>query len=273
MDNQLIEKYDNLSEEAVSKVSSKVITDALSSLEQEFGVNLDELVIRYVVGEVTYDDLVGELVVAGVSIDIVDEAVLAFDEDIIKNLDLGKVEVNLEDETELSKLDVLREDSKEILNDLRESYIKFVGSKEFISIIGKIKSDVKWDYDLVKQDLYGSINKKDKELFLISLIKLFSSGKLEELFRQDKRYITFWRERILKQHGLEQINKFDENPAKSGYLRDFIRYVMERRFEVLSSKSALWGTYLSALAHKYQDIEYEHLAYGDHGSSKYIWSS
>lgn len=101
---------------------------------------------------------------------------------------------------------------------------------------------------------------------------LFSSGKLKELFKTDERYIAFWRPHILREHGLEQVHRFDENPAHPRYFGPFIKYVLEHRYETEEDQSVLWGVYLSSLAHNAGDKEYEKLAYGDMKEGKFHWS-
>lgn len=162
----------------------------------------------------------------------------------------------------------LAEDDR--LDILKKMYSDFLGSEDVRSVVSR-KSLVVSNYDQAKADLYEAINGQDKEKFLSALVQLFSSGKIEELFRKDERYIKFWREKILKDHGLEAAARFDENPARVQELAGFIKYVMEKRFSIPGGVSPLWGAYLSALARQAGDSKYEHLAYGELSQGKFIW--
>ena len=57
--------------------------------------------------------------------------------------------------------------------------------------------------------------------------------------------------------------KFDENPVSLQIFGSFIRFALENRFAMSDDQSVLWGVYLSSLAHKAGDKNYEKLAYGD----------
>jgi hypothetical protein len=128
------------------------------------------------------------------------------------------------------------------------------------------------DYSQVKAKFYESINNQDRLGFVTALAILFNSGKLKELFKDDERYIKFWRNRILKEEGLEGVRKFDENSLRPVIFGKFIRYVLENRFSVPADNSVLWGVYLSSLAHQAGDETYEKLAYGDIKTQKFLWN-
>jgi len=70
------------------------------------------------------------------------------------------------------------------------------------------------DYDTIKSNFYESINSQDRLGFVTALAQLFASGQLQALFKGDERYIKFWRNRVLKDEGLEGVRKFDENSLR-----------------------------------------------------------
>ncbi len=157
------------------------------------------------------------------------------------------------------------------LEKLKNDYQAFMQKDDVVKIVQSI-SVVDTNSETVKAKLYDAINSKDKEAFIVALGVLFASGKLKQLFKEDKRYKTFWRPKVLKAEGLETIRVFDENPARPKYLGAFVKFVLEKRFEMKEEESVMWGVYFASAAHHAGDYEYEHLAYGDTKTGTFVWS-
>ncbi len=161
--------------------------------------------------------------------------------------------------------------SDKIKDKLTDDFSAFTGSVEVRNILSKVKTS-KTNYEEIKSEFYDSINEKDKEKFLSSLVGLFSSGSIEALFRDDKRYIKFWRHHILEMEGLDSVKKFDLNPGSMVFFGKFIKYLMKERFGMDSEESVMWATLLSAIAHKSGDKNYEKLAVGNMKTGKFEWN-
>lgn len=163
------------------------------------------------------------------------------------------------------------EETSYTLEKLKDSYHAFMQNPEvgsFMQAIGSADTNV----DAVKGQLYDSIKEQDKQKFIVALGVLFASGKLKQAFKQDARYIAFWRPKVLKAEGLDIIRVFDENPARPKYLGAFVKFVLEKRFEMSEEESVMWGVYFASAAHHAGDYEYEHLAYGDTKTGTFVWS-
>lgn len=128
------------------------------------------------------------------------------------------------------------------------------------------------NYDEVKTKFYEAINSKNRLDFVSSLSLMFNSGRVKDLFKGDERYVKFWRNRILKDKGLEGVRKFDENPLRREQFGSFVRHVMEERFAMPAEDAVLWGVFFSSLAHRAGDMEYDRLAYGDLNDQRFKWN-
>lgn len=248
--------------------------------------NYFALLLSLVNGSITSEQ------VFGVLIQPVDSGGLGFDKDIAQKaaermvLEVGAGAATLEMFKEIDDLrkqilgdqytsiiegqTVTATDTNYQVEKLKEQYQTFIQRQDVVDIVSAVVNTS--ETQSVKEQLYEAINTKDQGAFLEALGILFSSGTLKQLFKNDERYIAFWRPRVLKAEGLEVIRVFDENPARPKYLGAFVKFVLEKRFDMKEEESVLWGVYLSSVAHHAGDYEYEHLAYGDTNTETFVWS-
>ena len=163
-----------------------------------------------------------------------------------------------------------QDDRKKKLSDIFVEFISRDNVRKVVDISKKYISS--GDFSKVKSDFYDAINEKNKEKFLACLLALFASGKVMELFRNDERYIKFWRHHVLEMEGLDSVRMFDENPGRMRQFGKFIRYIMKERFNMQDEEAVMWAVLLSAVAHKHNDREYEKLAVGNVKTSKFEWN-
>lgn len=155
-------------------------------------------------------------------------------------------------------------------DDIETAYSTFVKSPEVASIVQELNNSS--SFDEVKTNFYDAINTIDRVAFVTALAQLFNSGKLVELFKTDERYSKFWRNRILKEQGLDGVRRFDENSMKLPIFGKFIKYLMEDRFEIPHEQAVLWGVFLASLAHHSEDVQFEKLAYADVKDKTFKWN-
>ncbi len=283
-----LQKFGNLPDDIRQSVGSSEIVKKLNILENKYGVDgLSVLLIKIAVREIPAEDIESFLVDMGIpdgDARKVAEELLEYAKPALLSDIEEKSKSN--DATDKDSGDVSIDDVPEVL---KSSYLKFLLSdevKEVTKAVEKAREELieahgkdgirfyPTDKRFVdaKKRLYDSINRKDKARFLSALAEVFLCGDLKSLFGKDERYVQFWRKRILKQGGFKAIIEFDANPSKPEYLGQFIRYVMEKRFDIPSDISVLWGVYLSAIAHSVNDAHYEYLAYGDVEDNIFVWN-
>lgn len=154
---------------------------------------------------------------------------------------------------------------------IENTYGRFVTQGEVTMLMEHMATKVH-DFDATKTDFYNAINTVNQADFITALGILCNSGKLKELFKNDERYMKFWRNRILKEKGLEGVRRFDENPTKLKIFGGFIKYLLEERFGLPKDQAVLWGVLFSSIAHTAGDTNFAHFAYGDLVEKKFKWN-
>jgi len=255
------------------KLNSQQIMNLLGDVLNLYFIPLE---LKYKLGVLAYLRQIGQPVKPALNFD---EVVSSFRQNIAQYDFSGKYDEHLPDKDQ--KIEGLKEVS---VDELREEFETFLALPEVKQVSEKLSAHAqgsgetketrnqKLGYEEVKSKFYDAINNEDRLGFVTALAMLFHSGRLKELFKDDERYIKFWRNRVLKDEGLEGVRKFDENSMKAEIFGKFIKYVLENRFKIPPEDSVLWGVYLSSLAHQAGDGLYEKLAYGDLKEQKFKWN-
>ncbi len=292
-----LHKFNKLPDNIKSRIGSKDTVSRIEDIEKKYSVSgLAQVLMRVAVKELSRQDAFGVLSGIGIPEDKINSVV-----DLMYSLAKPALESN--DSPDKQTDDVLTgsgankntkigedlEVKPEHSDKLVEVYKKFIDMPE-VKQVRLYSNEVLKDLESThgtgnirfyitdkrfsdaKNRMYDSINRKEKLEFLKSLAEVFLCGDLKRLFRNDERYTKFWRKRILKHGGFKAIREFDANPSKPEHLSRFIRYVMERRFEIPSEEAVLWGVFVSVLAHSVNDKEYEHLAFGNLDTNTFVWS-
>lgn len=242
---------------------------------QEKASIIEELLNDISLGELAYNDFPGVLA-SDFNVDYVDALKL------YQNLYSDFFEPHLDELDQrhneyLSKVikgEVAKSSAKDIkVSILVEQYENFLKLPE----LGQITTQLTGGYESVELDeikvsFYNAINEKNRIEFMTSTAKLFTTGRVKELFTNDERYVKFWRNRVLKDKGLDGVRKFDENPLRREQFGSFIRHVIEERFEIPTQDAVLWAVFFSSLAHRAGDTDYDRLAYGDLADQKFKWN-
>lgn len=139
--------------------------------------------------------------------------------------------------------------------------------------------------DKIKSQMYEAVNSGKTADFVGRFAVIAQSAKIRESFKDDERYISFWKKHLehhweemkdelgIKNYELGKIlEEFIKDPAAPNQIANFVREVLVKKMNISEEESAMIGAYLSNISRSAGEEEYGKLAYADLKEGKFKWN-